>query len=769
MPAGPSGSRCRRRPRDVARCWRTDAPSRSIAHLDAVDVLVSIDGDLLSTNPGRLHYARDFAGRRNPARGRPMSRVYAIEPTPTLLGSVADHHIIAGPERLQHIMAALARDLLRAPDAVSNPPPVQPEWLRAVLADLMSARGRALLHVGADQPAELHGLAHRINEALGGRGKTFDLIDEVASPTSGGQAQTLEELSADMRDGKVAHLLVLDANPLFTAPATLGFADGLKRVPFSIALACKADETAGATTWFVPGTHEWETWSDARAYDGTATILQPQALPLYGGISAHELLGLYMADEPTTDEKAVQATWRRQLSGDFSSAWHAALAAGVVADTASPYLDLPLRATAEMESVPPRKPKLNVLLRADPSTWDGRYANNPWLQELPRPLTKVVWGNPLLIAPQLAQSLQLANGDLVQLSAGARSVVTPVWLMPGQAPDCVTAFLGGGRRAAGSVGTGHGVDFYPLTGTAEAVSLRKVPGSTEVASTEHHNLLLETPAQILRHGTLAQFSVNPHFAANVPTEPHLYRRQPPGPAAWGMSIDLNACIGCNACTIACQAENNIPVVGKAQVLAQREMHWLRVDRYYAGTADAPQSFFQPVMCMHCEEAPCELVCPVGATVHDAEGLNVMVYNRCVGTRFCSNNCPYKVRRFNFKGFAHEQQRPPQSWNPDVTVRARGVMEKCTYCLQRIAEARIAADRDSKPVGEVKTACQSACPTQAITFGNLNDPASEVARRKQSPLTFAMLAAQGTRPRTTYEAVVRNPHPSVPPTLLDDSA
>jgi molybdopterin-containing oxidoreductase family iron-sulfur binding subunit len=282
----------------------------------------------------------------------------------------------------------------------------------------------------------------------------------------------------------------------------------------------------------------------------------------------------------------------------------------------------------------------------------------------------------------------------------------------------------------------------------------------DLASTVHHNLLMETPPEILRHGTLADFVANPHFAATGELQPHLYRTTPPGPAAWAMSVDLNACVGCNACIVACQAENNIPVVGKEQVLKEREMHWLRVDRYFEGEPEAPESFFQPVLCMHCEEAPCENVCPVGATVHDAEGLNVMVYNRCVGTRFCSNNCPYKVRRFNFYGYAKEQQRPPQSWNPDVTVRARGVMEKCSYCVQRIAEARIAADRENKPVGEVKTACQAACPAQAFTFGNLADAESEVSKRKRSPLDFAMLEAQGTRPRTTYEALVRNPNPHI---------
>ena len=380
---------------------------------------------------------------------------------------------------------------------------------------------------------------------------------------------------------------------------------------------------------------------------------------------------------------------------------------------------------------------------------------------MPRPLTKLVWDNPLLIAPALAQQMELKNGDCVRLSIGRASVVAPVWIMPGQAPDCITALLGSGRRAAGSIGNEVGVDFYPLTGVEGAVALHKVPAHVELASTVHHNLLMETPPEILRHGTLAQISSPIRTLPRTRRrEAHLYRTVPPGPAAWAMSVDLNACIGCNACIIACQAENNIPVVGKAQVLNEREMHWLRIDRYFEGEPQAPESFFQPVLCMHCEQAPCENVCPVGATVHDSEGLNVMVYNRCVGTRFCSNNCPYKVRRFNFFGYGNEQHRPPQSWNPDVTVRARGVMEKCSYCVQRIAEARIVG-RSREPAGRARS----------------RPPARPPARRKPSPSAISRMPtprsrsasavrsisrcsrAQGTRPRTTYEALVRNPNPT----------
>ena len=729
-------------------------PVDAIAHLEKADIVLAIDSDLLDMAPGHLRYARDFASRRNPSRTQTMSRIYAVEPTPTLIGSVADHRFVAEARDLPRILAALAGGVLR-----NEPVSSAPAWVEAVIADLKAAHGRALVHVGPDQPAGTHALVHAMNEALGGRGATFDLIEPVAHEPMD-QAASLRALIASMQAGEVKNLLILDSNPVFTSPASWGFAEALARVPFSLALATRADETARAVTWFVPQAHPWEDWGDALAYDGTATIMQPQALPLYGGISAHELLGLFMEAARASGEAAVQATWKEHLDADPATGWFDAVANGVVPGTARPRSDVRLAANAETFPAIPASGGLTVLFRPDPTLWDGRFANNPWLQELPRPLTKLVWDNPLLISSGLARRTGIENGEMARLGIGGASVVAPVWILPGQAPDCITALLGSGRRAAGNVGDGVGFDYYPLSGLDGPAILQKVKGKQELASTVHHNLLLETPPEILRHGTLAEFAANPNFAANERSEPHIYRTVPPGPAAWAMSVDLNACIGCNACVIACQAENNIPVVGKAQVLHEREMHWLRIDRYYEGSADAPESFFQPVLCMHCEQAPCEVVCPVGATVHDSEGINAMVYNRCVGTRFCSNNCPYKVRRFNYFGYGDEQRRPPESWNPDVTVRARGVMEKCTYCIQRVAEARIVSDRDHQPIGEITTACQAACPTQAFTFGNLADPHSAVSQRKRSPLDFAMLEEQNTRPRTTYEALVRNPNPAI---------
>ena len=440
--------------------------------------------------------------------------------------------------------------------------------------------------------------------------------------------------------------------------------------------------------------------------------------------------------------------------------WHDALTDGLVPNTAAARLDIPLRPVA-IRSAPQPSPPLHLLLRPDPHVWDGRFNNNAWLQELPRPLTKLTWDNPLLIAPAHAQRLGVRNGDRVTLRVGQSNVTLPAWIIPGQADDCVVGLFGFGRRVVGTVGDGTGFDLYPLAHQQGPVRLSKATGSEVLASTEHHDPMLATPDDFARHGTLAQFETDPRFLADKSRNEELYRWKPPGPAQWGMSIDLNACIGCNACVVACMAENNIPVVGKQEVIREREMHWLRIDRYYDGSSDNPTILFQPVLCMHCEEAPCEYVCPVGATVHDNEGLNVMVYNRCIGTRFCSNNCPYKVRRFNYFDFTGLEHRPPQARNPEVTVRGRGVMEKCTFCLQRIAAARIVADIENRPIGadEVRTACQAACPTQAFSFGNMTEGGT-VMERKRSPLSYALLHDQDTRPRVTYEARVTNPDPAI---------
>ncbi len=723
-------------------------PVDMLPHADRADVVLALDSDLISQAPGHLRHARDIAGRRNPTRGA-MSRLYAAEPVPSLIGGIADHRFIAHPADMPHVVNALAAAILGDGASADAPP-----WVAAAARDLQRAGAHALVHAGPDMPTEAHALVHRINEKLGARGTTFDLIDPAAirpDDEAGGMAT----LIADMQAGQVRSLLILDTNPAYTAP---DFADALRRVPFSLAANAAPDETARAATWFAPLAHLFEAWGDARAHDGTVTIQQPQSLPLHGGRSAFDMLALFTGEPPVGSEDTLRAAWRDRLD---DGAWQDALAAGVVAGTASPPANVKLVAGAPAMVQAPPPAAMTLMLRPDPNLLDGRWANNPWLQELPRPLGKIVWDNPLLLAPATALRLNVTNGDELRLTVAGRSMTAPVWVLPGQAENTVLGWLGGGRRAAGDVGNFVGANVYPLRRQTGAVTLEKTGRTIRVASTDHHNMLDVEPKMvdaIVRHGTLAEFAANAHVTAGEQAEPVMYR-PPADRVAWGMSIDLNACIGCNACVTACQAENNVPVVGREQVLIGREMHWLRIDRYYEGAAEDPASFLQPVLCMHCEEAPCEPVCPVEASIHDSEGLNLQVYNRCIGTRFCSNNCPYKVRRFNFGAWAAEEHRTDISRNPDVSVRSRGVMEKCTFCVQRIAGARIAADKDGV-AEEVVTACQAACPTQAFSFGNINDPRAEVVARKHSPLTYILLPEQNTRPRVTYEARITNRNPDL---------
>jgi molybdopterin-containing oxidoreductase family iron-sulfur binding subunit len=728
-------------------------PYDLLPRVASADVILALDSDLVSSASGHLRHARDLASRRDPVRAQ-MSRIYAAEPVPSLIGTIADHRFMAGPREMDAAVKALAGAVLGGTSMADAPP-----WLAAAVADLQAAGPRALVHAGPDQPAEAHALVHQVNERLGGRGTTFDLIEPVAYRPSDETAGMSDLLNA-MRAGEVETLLILDGNPAYAMP---GFRDALKRVKFSLFTSAAPNETGRAATWHVPGTHLFEAWGDTRAHDGTVTIQQPQALPLYGGRSAFEVLALFRDGMPANSLDSVRRRWREQLD---DPAWQDALAAGVVPGTAYPPVSPGLLQNAVVAL--PERParKLNLLIRPDPNLVDGRHANNPWLQELPRPLSKVTWDNPLLLAPSTARGSGLRNGDVVELEMGASHLRMPVWVAPGVAPDCIVAYLGGGRTSAGEVGNGVGVDVTPLLGIDATPVLRKTGQRVRVASTDHHNMLevgRKLVDDIVRHGTLAAFTANPDFLRGTERSPEIYRPPVPQPpasgVAWGMSVDLNACIGCNACVLACQAENNVPVVGKDQVLLGREMHWLRIDRYYEGPEDNPESLLQPMLCMHCEQAPCEPVCPVEASIHDSEGLNLQVYNRCIGTRFCSNNCPYKVRRFNFGAWAAEEHRAPISRNPDVTVRGRGVMEKCTFCVQRIAASRIAHDRDGTPE-QVVTACQAACPTQAFTFGNINDKTSEVSKRKQSPLDYALLADQNTRPRLTYAARIANRNPKI---------
>jgi molybdopterin-containing oxidoreductase family iron-sulfur binding subunit len=733
----------------------------TLPRFEAADVVLAVESDALSGAPGHLAFARAFASRRQAAElGRgSMNRVYAIEATPTLIGARADHRFALPPAQIETVMRALA-GLVEAGPAewrqIDHPP-----WLEAVARDLAAHRGAALVHVGPEQPPAIHALAHAINAALGAPGWTLRHVERVDLDPG----RTIADLVADMRGGKVDTLLILDANPVYDAPADLDFAEALGRVPLSLHVSTHVDETAARATFHAPLSHGFETWDDARAFDGTASILQPQIRPLVEGRSAAEMVARLSGAGDQPARGLVEAVWRPHASGDFAAAWTGWLRKGVIDGSGAAEVDVTLRDDYATRLPPPPAAQsgLTLLFRPDPFLRAGADANNGWLQELPRPLTRLVWDNAALIAPATAARLGVRGDDVVEITAGSAKTRLPVALLPGQAEDCVTLALGYGHRAIGTVGTGVGVDVYPLRAASAlwlaGATLRATGEHYALATTQHHQDM--AGRDIVRSGPVAAHLARA-AAHNDEGRASLYPPRQYDRNAWGMAISLNACIGCSACVAACQAENNIPVVGRSEVMRGRAMHWIRVDRYWGGAPAAPEILFQPVPCMHCEDAPCEVVCPVDATMHDTDGLNVMVYNRCIGTRFCSNNCPYKVRRFNFFGYAEREHRPAASWNPDVTVRARGVMEKCTYCIQRIREAKITADREDRPIldGEVRTACQQACPTDAIVFGDLGDAESAVSRRKASPLNYALLEELNTRPRTTYAARLTNRNPEI---------
>jgi Fe-S-cluster-containing dehydrogenase component len=752
----------------------------------AADLIVAVESDFLESAPGHLRFARQFASRRRAAEVHSrMSRLYALESTPTLAGAKADHRLRLTPAEIEFALRRVVANLGVGPREWLVDLGARTRSVDALSEELRKHRGRALVHAGTAQSANVHALVAAINASVAAIGQTLTAIEPVAAQTTN-QTQSFTQLAEAIGRGEIDTLLVLGApNPVFTGPADLEFEGLLRRVPFSLYLGEYADETAAAVEWHIPQAHEYESWSDVRAFDGTATIQQPQAYLNSARHSVHEVLALLSGETTPQGMALVKEHWRSRVmeraSGDFETFWVGALRAGVVPDTAAASVPVSLRpdwarennsgattiGSAPTALPPPADPNttLVALFRPDMMLWDGRFAENGWLQELPRPFTRLTWDNAAFVSPATAERLGLATGEIVEISRGNRKLRVPIWVLPGQADGCLTLTLGFGRRATGPVGAGVGFDVYPLRTrealcTAPGILLRKVHASHTFAPIQHE--IRTWGRDVIHEGTLAQFLQNPRFLHSPEQPESLYPPFQYVGIAWGMSINLNACIGCQACVAACQAENNSPVVGKTEVLRGREMHWLRVDRYYEGPLDEPRVVFQPVPCMHCENAPCEVVCPVHATVHDSQGLNVMVYNRCVGTRFCSNNCPYKVRRFNFFDFSAAQLRPPESWNPDVTVRGRGVMEKCSYCIQRTREAMIQADRDHRPLqdGEVRTACQQVCPAEAIVFGDQNDPHSSVSRRKASPLDYKMLADLNTRPRTTYEALIRNLNPDI---------
>ena len=735
--------------------------------LDQADVILALDADFLNAGPGHVRYARDFAARRRVAEGATsMNRLYVVESTPSVTGAIADHRWPVRPSQVEEVARAVAAQVGVAGVAAPAETAVPADWLAALARDLQAQRGRSLVVAGDQQSPIVHALAHALNDALGNVGRTVVYTDPVeAAPVN--QTESLRDLVAAMNAGQVELLVIIGGNPVYTAPVDLAFADALAKVPFRVHLGLYADETAALCDWHIPQAHTLEAWGDVRAYDGTITIQQPLIAPLYGGKSAYELLSALLGDAAQTSHDIVRGHWEAQRGSDgFDQFWQTALHDGVVAGSALPPRAVTLSVQWPAATAAPEG--LELIFRPDPTVWDGAFANNGWLQELPKPLTKLTWDNVALVSPATAQRLMLANEQVIELTYRGRTLRAPIWIQPGHADEAITLYLGYGRTRAGHVGTGAGYNAYALR-TADApwfdggLAVRATGERYALAGTQHHFVM--EGRDLIRAGTLAEFQADPEFIHHGRHEAaaSLYPPHPYPGYAWGLSIDLGACIGCNACVVACQAENNIPVVGKEQVARGREMHWIRIDHYFAGDLDRPEVYHQPVPCMHCENAPCEPVCPVAATVHSPEGLNEMTYNRCVGTRYCANNCPYKVRRFNFLQFTdYHTESLKLLNNPDVTVRARGVMEKCTYCVQRINAARIAAEQAGRTIadGEVVTACQQTCPTQAIVFGNINDPHSRIAQRRASPLNYALLEELNTHPRTTYLARLRNPNPEI---------
>ncbi|HEY7369464.1 MAG TPA: TAT-variant-translocated molybdopterin oxidoreductase [Thermoanaerobaculia bacterium] len=732
---------------------------------EKAQVILSLGADFLGSGPAQPRYVRDFASRR---RAGDTSRLYAVESTPTLTGARADHRRPLTPSQIEDFARAVAAAVGGASGAAGSD-----TFAAAVARDLSEHRGAGLVIAGDGQPPSVHALAHALNQSLGNAGRTVEYTAPVLS-RSDDQAAALAELTREMREGKVSTLAIVGGNPVWTAPADLRFAEAMERVPLRLRLGLYEDETARFCHWNVAAAHPLEAWSDARAFDGTATILQPLILPLYGGKSAHEFLAAFSDQPEKSGYEVVKEYWRGRLSaGDPEAAWRKAVHDGVVEGStfapASPTLrNVPPSAQRQTPNAPD---SLTALFSPDPTVWDGSYANNGWLQELPKPLTKLTWDNAALLSPATAEKLGVSNDDLVDLLLSGRRVAAPVWVLPGQADGCVTLHFGYGRTRGGRLADGRGFDAYALRAgdglwSREGLELRKTGGRYPLVTTQHHHsmegrdIVRTVTAEALARDPGAVQKMGEHSPGPEDT---LYPKLPTGSYAWGMSIDLSACVGCNSCVVACQAENNIPVVGKHEVSRGRAMQWIRIDRYWSGGLENPETVHQPVTCMHCENAPCETVCPVNATVHSAEGLNQMVYNRCVGTRYCSNNCPYKVRRFNFFLYSDfKSELAKMVKNPEVTVRSRGVMEKCSYCVQRINRARIAAERENRPIrdGEIVTACQQACPAQAIVFGDVGNPESAVSHARSRKTHYGLLAELGTRPRTTYLASITNPNPAL---------
>jgi molybdopterin-containing oxidoreductase family iron-sulfur binding subunit len=793
--------------------------------LDDADVILSLDADFLSgiAFPGFLPMAASYAARHRFEEGKTMNRMYVVETMPSVTGFKADHRLALKPSDVDAFANALGGG-----NGAALPSPDSQKFLAAVLDDLKKSGGRCAVIAGPQSSAACHAAAHALNASLGAVGKTV-LYTQPLAPIPTEQGADLKSFIADMNAGKVKWLVTFNVNPLYDAPVDLDFAAGYNMVPNTVHLGPYLDETGFYADWHINGTHYLESWTDARAADGTISIVQPMIAPLYNGKSPHDILqALIDPSQSAYDAVAANAkTYIKAGAGsDFDTAFRKALHDGWVDGTAfTPVTPGAPKAAAASPAMaaPSGDGTLEVKFLPDASLYDGRYANIGWMQEVPRQVTNLSWDNAALISLDTMSKLGIEENDAIELELNGRKVIAPVLMVPGHPNDCVTVHLGGGRRAeAGRVGAGVGFTAYVLrTSTnpqwASGLKLTRGKGTYDLCVTKVHNIehrgsfaqhdlehkefdtqgvysLAGHEAEersIIRYATVAEVQKDADYAHNGASEtlvnkigynpqgekvPHdesfypdawRYDHKERGSNLlqnkWGMAIDLNSCVGCNACIVSCYAENNIAVVGREQVKIGRIMQWIRIDTYFEGDLHAPQAYFQPMLCQHCESAGCEQVCPVAATIHSPEGLNVMIYNRCVGTRYCSNNCIYKVRRFNFLLYSdYDTESLKFMRNPDVTVRSRGVMEKCSYCVQRIQEVKIDADKDNRQIkdGEILTACQQACPTDAIVFGNMNDPNSRVTKRKATERDYEVLADLNYRPRTTYTAGVLNPNPEL---------
>ena len=752
-----------------------------IHHFDKAQVILSLDSDFLLTESDNIAAARGFAdGRRLNNPSDAMNRLYVVEGALSLTGSMADHRLRLPASQTAAFTAALALelkvqglDIEGIDDLDANiTQQFDKKWLSAVARDLIAHAGAGLVLAGRGQSIAVHALILAINSALQNIGQTIEYreVEDEFTPDDNELAILKDEIDRDL----VSTLIILGGNPVFDYASELDF----NKVQDVIHLSDRVNETSQKATWHIPQAHFLESWGDAKSIDGTLGTVQPMIEPLFNGKSDIEMLNLLATGEDARGYDLVRQTWQNILPrSNFEQAWRTALHDGMV-DNESRRITPRVRASGlrtalnyyPAQAQQPSKESLELLVMPSVHAYDGRYANNGWLMENPDPITKLTWDNAALLSPHTAQEFGLHNNDVITLQKDDKTVDLPVWIVPGMADFVVVTHLGFGRTAAGSVGNGVGVNVFKMRPSANSyiindVKLLKTSGTYRLASTQDHGSMEGRP--LVREATLEKYKEHPEFAPEMVEHPplkslwkeHKYEKG----YQWGMTIDLTTCIGCGACTIACQSENNIAVVGKEEVDKGREMSWIRIDRYFDGNPNDPQLVHQPVACQHCEMAPCEGVCPVAATVHDSEGLNLMVYNRCVGTRYCSNNCPYKVRRFNFYNNIKDYSEPMKmAQNPNVTVRSRGVMEKCTFCLQRINEAKFKAKQEGRVLrdGEVQAACQQACPTQAITFGNILDPDSKVAKAKGMDRNYGMLSEYNLKTRNSYLAKIRNPNPEL---------